>query len=77
MQDIINSIVDILFQSIIFLNFFHLTIGAIMKTEILILNKSICDMQEIVKRIDSKIEISYLRLLIAKNQDKILSLLER
>jgi len=76
MFDYINYIVDMLFTSIVIVNFLHLTLGAIMKSKILILNKSICDMQEIVKRTNSKIEIAYLQLLIAKNQDRILNLLE-
>lgn len=75
MQEIINDIVNILFTSIIIVNFLHLSLGDNMKSEILILNKSICDMKNIVKRTDSKIEIAYLKLLIAKNQDKIINLL--
>ena len=74
--DSINYIWNMIFQSIIFLNFFHSILGVNMKSEILTLNKSICDMQEIIKRTDSNIEIAYLKLIIAKNQDRILNLLE-
>jgi hypothetical protein len=45
------------------------------KIELLLLNKSICDIQKIVKRTESKMEIAYLKLLIAKNQDRILDIL--
>ncbi len=93
MQDMINTIVDILFQSIIFLNFFHLILGANMKTTILLLNHSTCMLKNEVEKIESiltgynkhtghtktkehyNLEIAHLRLLIAKNQDRILTLL--
>ncbi len=76
-----------LLQSIVIVNFLHLTIGANMKTEILILNKSICDLKKEIDILESDyptylneakstdLKIAYLKLTIAKNQDRILTLL--
>ncbi len=81
MQGIINDIVYCMFLSIVILNFLFLTFGVNMNTKLLLLNKKICDLKAEIsilqKTKKSSLEISYLKLLIAKNQDRILTLLER
>ncbi len=80
MQDIINDIIWTLFSFIIMTNVSHSIRGFIMKNELLILNVRVCNLKDEIdvlqKTKKSDLEISYLRLLIAKNQDRILTLLD-
>ena len=91
MFELMNLIIDTIFISIITINFFHLTLGDIMKNEILLLNHSTCNL---LKEIDIMNEtkmyvntsgilcktsdrIKTCKKLIAKNQTRILNLLNQ